>query len=117
MKSADIVCTALLVHLKDPLQRQFYAEMTRVERFYHRCLRRMMAIELKLGSFDAAYKGQMELYLRWLDRYERRAGRGDPHRPDFMRREEPGADAIARPRRDQVVRVSGGVASQGDAGS
>ena len=42
--------------------------------FYHRSLRRLVAIELKLSSFDAAYKGQMELYLRWLDRYERRPG-------------------------------------------
>jgi len=33
---------------------------------------------LKLGSFDAAYKGQMELYLRWLDRYERRSGEEPP---------------------------------------
>jgi YhcG PDDEXK nuclease domain len=37
-------------------------------------LRRLVAIELKLGSFDVAYKGQMELYLRWLDKYERRPG-------------------------------------------
>ena len=46
--------------------------------FYHRSLRRLVAIELKLGSFDAAYKGQMELYLRWLDRYERRPGEEPP---------------------------------------
>jgi hypothetical protein len=26
----------------------------------------LVAIELKLGSFDATYKGEMELYLRWL---------------------------------------------------
>ncbi len=39
--------------------------------FYHRGLRRLVAIELKLGRFEAAYKGQMELYLRWLDKYER----------------------------------------------
>jgi predicted nuclease of restriction endonuclease-like (RecB) superfamily len=39
--------------------------------FYHRHLRRMIAIELKLGEFKAAYKGQMELYLAWLDRHER----------------------------------------------
>ena len=37
-----------------------------------------MAIELKLGSFDAGYKGQMELYLRWLDKYERRIGEEPP---------------------------------------
>jgi predicted nuclease of restriction endonuclease-like (RecB) superfamily len=41
--------------------------------FYHRGLARLVAIELKLGRFEAAYKGQMELYLRWLDKYERRA--------------------------------------------
>jgi len=36
--------------------------------FYHRRLRSLIAIELKLGNFEAAYKGQMELYLRWLDK-------------------------------------------------
>lgn len=39
--------------------------------FFHRRLRRLVAIELKLGRFKAAHKGQMELYLKWLDRYER----------------------------------------------
>ncbi len=39
--------------------------------FFHRRLRCLVAIELKLGRFDARDKGQMELYLRWLDRYER----------------------------------------------
>ncbi len=38
--------------------------------FYHRDLRRLVAIELKLGRFKPEYKGQMELYLRWLDKYE-----------------------------------------------
>jgi predicted nuclease of restriction endonuclease-like (RecB) superfamily len=36
--------------------------------FYHRRLKCLVAIELKLGKFQAAYKGQMELYLRWLDK-------------------------------------------------
>ena len=40
--------------------------------FYHRNLRRLIAIELKLGKFKAEYKGQMELYLRWIDKYERK---------------------------------------------
>ena len=40
--------------------------------FYHRGLARLVAVELKLGRFEAAYKGQMELYLRWLDKHERR---------------------------------------------
>lgn len=40
--------------------------------FYHRGLRRLVAIDLKLSRFSAAYKGQMELYLRWLDKYERK---------------------------------------------
>jgi predicted nuclease of restriction endonuclease-like (RecB) superfamily len=38
--------------------------------FYHRKLRRLVAIDLKLDKFKAEYKGQMELYLRWLERYE-----------------------------------------------
>jgi len=38
--------------------------------FYHRKLKRLIAIELKIGKFKAAYKGQMELYLRWLEKYE-----------------------------------------------
>lgn len=39
--------------------------------FYNRCLKRLVAVELKLGRFKHAYKSQMELYLRWLDKYER----------------------------------------------
>ncbi|MCF6347536.1 MAG: PDDEXK nuclease domain-containing protein [Flavobacteriaceae bacterium] len=38
--------------------------------FYHRKLKRLIAIELKLGKFKASYKGQMELYLRWLEKHE-----------------------------------------------
>lgn len=38
--------------------------------FYNRALRRLIAVELKIGKFKAAYKGQMELYLRWLEKYE-----------------------------------------------
>jgi len=36
--------------------------------FFHRRLKSLVAIELKLGKFKASYKGQMELYLRWLDK-------------------------------------------------
>jgi len=46
--------------------------------FYHRGLRRLVAIDLKLGDFQAAYKGQMELYLRWLERYEQKPGEEKP---------------------------------------
>jgi predicted nuclease of restriction endonuclease-like (RecB) superfamily len=46
--------------------------------FYHRILKRLVAVELKLGVFKAAYKGQMELYLKWLDRYERKDGEESP---------------------------------------
>jgi predicted nuclease of restriction endonuclease-like (RecB) superfamily len=41
---------------------------------YHRKLRRLVAIELKVGPFQPEYKGQMELYLSWLNRNER-----EPH--------------------------------------
>ena len=46
--------------------------------FFHRRLRRLIAIDLKLGRFKAAYKGQMELYLRWLEKYEARPGEDPP---------------------------------------
>lgn len=46
--------------------------------FYHRNLKRLVAIELKIGEFKAAHKGQMELYLAWLNRYERREGEESP---------------------------------------
>lgn len=41
-------------------------------------LKRLVAIELKMEHFKAEYKGQMELYLRWLDRYERQPGEDSP---------------------------------------
>jgi len=46
--------------------------------FFHRKLRRLVAIELKLGRFKAAYKGQMELYLRWLEKHETEEGEEPP---------------------------------------
>jgi predicted nuclease of restriction endonuclease-like (RecB) superfamily len=46
--------------------------------FYHRILKRLVAVELKLGTFKAAYKGQMELYLKWLNKYERHDGEEAP---------------------------------------
>jgi predicted nuclease of restriction endonuclease-like (RecB) superfamily len=46
--------------------------------FYHRRLRRLVVIELKIGDFKPADVGQMELYLRWLERYERQKGEEKP---------------------------------------
>ena len=46
--------------------------------FYHRKMRRLVAIDLKLDRFKAAYKGQMELYLRWLEKYEMQEGEDTP---------------------------------------
>ena len=46
--------------------------------FFHRGLRRLIAIELKLDRFKPADKGQVELYLRWLDKHERRDGEESP---------------------------------------
>lgn len=46
--------------------------------FYNRQLRRLVAVELKIGSFKPQYKGQMELYLRWLDKHERQEGELPP---------------------------------------
>lgn len=46
--------------------------------FYHRRLHRLIAIDLKLGRFKAQYKGQMELYLRWLEVHEMEPGEESP---------------------------------------
>lgn len=45
---------------------------------FHRNLKRLFVIELKLGKFKASHKGQMELYLRWLNKYERKKDEGAP---------------------------------------
>ena len=49
--------------------------------FYHRHLRRLIAVELKLEAFQPAHTGQMELYLRWLDKHDRALGEESPMGP------------------------------------
>ncbi len=39
--------------------------------FFHRKLKRLVVVELKIGEFEPEYKAQVELYLRWLNKYER----------------------------------------------
>lgn len=46
--------------------------------FYHRRLKCLVAIDLKIGNFEASYKGQMELYLRYLEKYEQVEGENLP---------------------------------------
>jgi len=46
--------------------------------FYHRHLQRLIVIELKLGEFKPEHKGQMELYLRYLDKFERHTNEETP---------------------------------------
>jgi len=46
--------------------------------FYNRKLKRLVAIDLKVGRFKAEYKGQMELYLRWLAKYEQEVDENPP---------------------------------------
>jgi predicted nuclease of restriction endonuclease-like (RecB) superfamily len=46
--------------------------------FFHRRLRRLVAIELKLGRFAPTDIGQMEFYLRWLKKHEVRPGEEAP---------------------------------------
>lgn len=46
--------------------------------FYHRKLKRLIAIDLKLGKFKPKYKSQMELYLRWLQKHEMQYGEEKP---------------------------------------
>lgn len=46
--------------------------------FYHRGLRCLVAIDLKIGTFTAADKGQMDLYLAWLKKHDWREGENEP---------------------------------------
>ena len=46
--------------------------------FYHRRLKCLIAMDLKIGEFDAAYKGEMELYLGYLEKYEAMEGENQP---------------------------------------
>ena len=46
--------------------------------FFHRDLRRLVAVELKLDKFRPDHFGQMALYLRWLDKFERKPGEESP---------------------------------------
>jgi predicted nuclease of restriction endonuclease-like (RecB) superfamily len=46
--------------------------------FYHRRLRRLVVIDLKLGKFAPGDVGQMEFYLRWLKKHEMRPGEDEP---------------------------------------
>jgi predicted nuclease of restriction endonuclease-like (RecB) superfamily len=55
-------------------QEDYYIDLL----FYHRGMRRLVVIELKLDRFRAADKGQLELYMRWLDKHERRLGEESP---------------------------------------
>ena len=54
--------------------RDYYIDLL----FYHRRLKRLVAIDLKIGEFEAAFKGQMELYLRYLEKHETLEGENSP---------------------------------------
>ena len=54
--------------------RDYYIDLL----FYHRRLKCLVAIDLKIGEFEAEYKGQMELYLRYLEKYEQIEGENTP---------------------------------------
>ncbi len=54
--------------------RDYYIDLL----FYHRRLRCLVAIDLKVGEFEAAHKGQMELYLRYLEKHEQMEGESTP---------------------------------------
>lgn len=55
-------------------KRDYYIDLL----FYHRRLKSLVAIDLKIGEFDAAYKGEMELYLGYLNKYETLEGENPP---------------------------------------
>jgi hypothetical protein len=63
--------------------------------FYNRKLKRLVAIDLKTGDFRAEYKGQMELYLRWLARHEREPDENPPLGIILCTGKKSGADRTA----------------------
>jgi len=63
--------------------------------FYNRKLKRLVAIDLKVGNFKAEYKGQMELYLRWLAKYEQEAGENPPLGIIFCAGKKTGTNRVA----------------------
>lgn len=54
--------------------RDYYIDLL----FYHRRLKCLVAIDLKIGEFEASNKGQMELYLRYLEKHEQVEGENTP---------------------------------------
>lgn len=54
--------------------RDYYIDLL----FFHRRLKCLVVIDLKIGEFDAAYKGEMELYLAYLKKYEMVEGENPP---------------------------------------
>ena len=54
--------------------REYYIDLL----FYHRRLKCLISIDLKIGEFEAAHKGQMELYLRYLEKHEQVEGENTP---------------------------------------
>jgi predicted nuclease of restriction endonuclease-like (RecB) superfamily len=54
--------------------RDYYIDLL----FYHRRLKCLVVIDLKIGEFEAGYKGQMELYLRYLEKYDKLEGENTP---------------------------------------
>jgi len=86
-----------VIPIEDPLKRMFYIEMCKIEKWSVRTFRErinsmlyertaiskkpdkcLIAIDLKIGEFDAAYKGEMELYLSYLEKYESVEGENPP---------------------------------------
>jgi predicted nuclease of restriction endonuclease-like (RecB) superfamily len=55
-------------------QRDYFIDLL----FYHRRLKCLIVVDLKMGEFEAGFKGQMELYLRFLEKYEKIEGENDP---------------------------------------
>ena len=55
-------------------EEDFYIDLL----FYNRKLKRLIALDLKLGKFKAEYKGQMELYLKYLEKYEKEEDENTP---------------------------------------
>ena len=66
------------VILKGKEMQEILNKIHKTELFFHRSMKRLIAIELKLSIFQPEHAGQMEWYLKWLDKHERRPGEEKP---------------------------------------
>ena len=77
-KISDTMVLLRLFNYQGALTVRYHRQCSFYRRRLFAAYKCLVAIDLKLGKFEAAHKGQMELYLRWLEKYEMVEGENQP---------------------------------------